>query len=79
MKFCFCGNSQVDRAHIKSKGSGGTWDEDNIIHLCRNHHVEQHKLGWNRFAERYPAVAMILIEKGWEYDKYVKKWRKVKA
>jgi hypothetical protein len=61
-----CGYKRViDRAHIKSKGAGGTWDEDNIIHLCRQHHQEQHQIGWPRFVEKYVRVERELDNKGW--------------
>jgi hypothetical protein len=61
-----CGVTQVDRAHIKSKGSGGSNEEDNLLLLCRQHHIESHRLGWNLFCKRYPVVRVMLNEKGWE-------------
>ena len=60
-----CGNMESDRAHIRSRGAGGSWDSHNIIRLCRDHHREQHSLGWPRFLDRYPMVAMELKAKGW--------------
>lgn len=64
----------LDRCHIRSKGAGGTWDDYNIILMCRKMHQIQHALGWNRFIKLHPAVGLILIEKGWYYDEYKKKW-----
>ena len=57
----------VDRAHIRSKGAGGSWDSDNIILLCRKHHQESHSLGWYRFVILYPKIMFILEEKGFEF------------
>lgn len=65
-----CGQWGVmDRAHIKSKGSGGTWEESNIILLCRNHHIEQHKRGWREFVMKFPHVGKVLKDKGWKFIK----------
>ena len=50
---------------MKSRGAGGTWDEWNIIRMCRLHHIESGQLGWHRFAEKYPKVMEVLDQKGW--------------
>lgn len=69
MKHCVvCGRPNPDRAHIRSRGAGGTWDEDNIMMLCRLHHREQHSIGIVTFALKYPAVMWELEEKGWKLD-----------
>lgn len=65
---------EVDRCHIKSKGAGGTWDEYNIILMCRLKHVEQHTIGWNKFIEKHPHMKLDFQEKGWEFDSYLNKW-----
>ena len=57
----------LDRAHVKSRGSGGTWDDDNILILCRRCHQMQHYYGFKKFSEVYPNIARILDEKGWEF------------
>jgi hypothetical protein len=61
-----CGKSNADKAHIKTKGSGGPDDDSNIMFLCRIHHVEQHKIGIITFIEKYPSVKKTIEAKGWE-------------
>ena len=63
-----CGRRPVDRAHIKTQGSGGTWDDWNIMFLCRWHHSESHALGWSEFSMRYPLVHFELVRKGWCFE-----------
>lgn len=69
-----CGASPVDKCHIRSKGSGGSNDECNIILFCRGHHRIQHNIGWYRLCEKFPIVHDALKEKGWEivkeFDRY---------
>lgn len=60
-----CGHGETDRAHIRSKGAGGTWEPANIISLCRPHHVQQHQIGWVRFLGLYPTVKSELYSRGW--------------
>lgn len=56
----------VDQCHIKSKGSGGTMDESNIILFCRGCHSTQHRIGWGALIKRFPHIAKTLDEKGWQ-------------
>jgi hypothetical protein len=63
-----CGkHTQTDRAHIRSKGAGGSMNADNIMHFCRIHHIEQHQYGWHKFVGQYPNVLVELHRKGWEF------------
>lgn len=61
-----CGSPQIDRAHIKSRGAGGTWEDNNIVLMCRRHHMEQHKMGWPSFALKYKTVRIALEGRGWQ-------------
>lgn len=61
-----CGDPS-ERCHIKSRGSGGGDEEWNIMHLCREHHIEQHKRGWLGFSSVYPVAREELQRKGWEF------------
>lgn len=69
MTYCVeCGKSPADRAHIKSKGSGGDHlglGEMNFIYLCRQHHALQHQIGFPEFATRHHRVMDELKRKGW--------------
>jgi len=66
MQCLVCLSKTIDRAHVKTKGSGGTWDDWNIMPLCRIHHIQQHRIGIVTFALKYPQVLEHLEQKGWE-------------
>lgn len=65
-KPCVVCRKPSDPAHIKTRGSGGPDEEDNLLSLCRMHHSEQHQVGWVRFARKYRQVEFVLGQKGWE-------------
>lgn len=69
---------QMDRCHIKSQGAGGTWEDENIVLMCRRHHTEQHAFGWDKFIERYPNIGILLEKKGWEMKQEFGRKRLVK-
>jgi hypothetical protein len=60
-----CGCRPSDPCHIRSRGAGGPDLPWNIIALCRTHHTEQHKIGWDRMMRKYPQVRMFMIQNGW--------------
>lgn len=66
MSCLVCGRTNVDRCHIKTKGSGGSDQDQNIMLLCREHHVEQHKIGVITFIEKHPQVMAYIETMGWE-------------
>lgn len=43
--------------HIKTRGSGGRDNHENLIALCRYHHTEVHSSGWQTFIQKYPELA----------------------
>lgn len=57
----------VDRAHLKTRGSGAGWDPNEWIYLCRRHHVMQGQIGWHRFATRFPVVMREVERRGWKF------------
>lgn len=61
-----CGKTPTDVAHIKSKGSGGTMDDWNLLSLCRICHRISHDIGWKKFLEKNESVKKEIILKGWE-------------
>lgn len=64
-----CGQvRQLDKCHIKSKGAGGGNQDWNIVLMHRGCHIDQHRLGWKRFSEKFPAIQRILEEKGWTFQ-----------
>ena len=70
-----CGTKPSDPDHVKTKGSGGDDVPENVWPLCRKHHDEKGK-GLTTFVEAHPHLAFVLINKGWEYDPVVEKWRR---
>lgn len=75
MKRCLvCNSPEIDKHHFKTRGSGGTDDDWNILLLCRLHHTEIHKIGNNRFVEKYQAVRSWLLEMNWNFNEFKKKW-----
>lgn len=63
-----CGKAKTDKAHIKSKGAGGTMDDWNIVPLCRFHHQIQHAYGWAKFLDANPDARTALEQKGWKIE-----------
>lgn len=59
-----CGNP-AERHHIKTRGSGGTDDDWNILALCRLCHIKIHQIGNYKFCEKYPKILRELKKKGW--------------
>jgi len=50
---CVCeAPAPSDPAHVRSRGAGGR-DRENVVPLCREHHVEQHSAGIETFGSRY--------------------------
>lgn len=70
------GSPEFDRHHWKSKRSGGPDESWNLMPLARIYHVECHKLGATTFANKYPAVKKWLIDNGWVFDEFLKKWKR---
>ena len=76
-----CEEEYRDRCyhHVMTKGSGGSDHECNLMSLCDSCHTKEsdsvHELGLTRFAETSPAVENWLIQKGWDFDSNVNKWR----
>jgi predicted restriction endonuclease len=60
-----CGDPDVDTAHIKTRGSRGGDEAENLMDLCRLHHTEQHKIGIVTFTEKYKMVRDRLEGHGW--------------
>lgn len=79
-KACLCcGQTPSDVAHIKTKKTGGTIEWANLLPLCRGHHILQHSKGFVWLAETFLNVKYALIQRGWEYDEYRKKWVREKV
>lgn len=60
-----CDSRPCDPAHIRTVARGGPDTTWNVVPLCRKHHTEQHKLGWDRMRRKYPQLHIELILQGW--------------
>lgn len=67
MSCVVCKSQKVDKAHIKTRGSGGSSEPWNLIDLCRQHHQLQHSIGFFNLCVKYPDVYKELKQKGWEF------------
>ncbi len=57
---------ELDRDHIKTRGSGGTDDDWNIWLICRDCHIDKHRRGLSWIVKTYPHTKILLRLKGWE-------------
>lgn len=56
-----CGaRAPSDPHHLKSRGSGGGDEPDNLLSLCRRHHTEVHQIGGITFLNKYPHIRAIM-------------------
>lgn len=67
IKCVICFNPVVERAHIRTRGAGAKWKENEYVYLCRKHHHEQHLVGIKTFAEKYKSYMNEIKKKGWEF------------
>jgi len=49
---CICGRGPVDAAHVRTRGASGG-EYDNLVPLCRHHHIEQHTIGIHTFQRKW--------------------------
>lgn len=57
---CCCGDKPCDPHHIKTRGSGGGDETNNLLSLCRKHHTQIHQIGFNKMLELYPGLRAFL-------------------
>lgn len=62
--------------HILTRGSGGPDYDWNLMPLCGNHHTEIHLKGMTYFADKFPTIRTWLLFYKWEFNSFVKKWRR---
>lgn len=70
------GPNDID--HIRSRGAGGTDEDENLWILCRSCHYKKHHSGLIALIGQYPHLMNTLEEKGWQYDVYRGKWIRYK-
>lgn len=60
--------------HIKSRGSGGSDDKNNLIPVCKTHHCEFHSKGNTFMCGKYTSVRLWFVDNGWDYNQFLHKW-----
>jgi hypothetical protein len=61
--------TEVDRAHIRTRGSGAGWSDDEWMYLCRPCHVEQGQIGWAKMIAKHSHLIRVLKERNWHLTK----------
>lgn len=69
-----CKQQATENHHVKTRGSGGTDAEFNLMTLCRSCHTEVHKIGMTKFAIKHDEAHNWLIRNGWQFNEFKKKW-----
>lgn len=60
-----CDSTPSDPCHIKSVGSGGNDLTNNLLPMCRSHHIEQHKVGMIKMMDKYDRLYEHMLALGW--------------
>lgn len=66
----------LDPDHVRTRGSLGGDDDQNIMTLCRKCHTEKGMKGISYMATKYPNYHAWLKNNGWFFCNFMKKWRK---
>lgn len=66
---CVVGRQRTptDPCHIRTFGASGVDAEWNLMAMCRDHHEEQHRIGWYAFTKKYLRAGEEFTEKGWVF------------
>lgn len=51
-----CGRKPSDPHHVTTRGAGGKNTPDNLMPLCRWHHIEWHQGGPSKMIQKYSGV-----------------------
>lgn len=78
-EFCQLKNCHVrgvDTCHILTRGAYPQYKNEswNLMYFCREHHLEQHQLGWVLFADKY-NLKKELYDRGFYYCHVSQKWK----
>lgn len=63
-----------EKHHIKTRGSGGSDDPENLLDLCRNCHIEVHQIGLSTFVRRHHLESNMRA-RGFYLCEVTGKWR----
>ena len=76
-KCCISGCAGATKHHIYTQGSrpdlkNKEWNMIPVMQIFRDLF---HKKGTKYMADKYPQVKVWLLDNGWEFDKFSRKWR----
>lgn len=69
------GENQTCWHHLKTRGSGGSDDGQNLISTCFRCHANYHQKGTEWMANKYPSVKEWLLKNDWWFEEYATKWK----
>lgn len=71
MRYCeICGHAPAEAHHfLHTRGAGGSNEPENILWLCRRHHMEFHARGGHTFMRRYGHRLPREIRERWERER----------
>lgn len=72
---CIVCRKNAERHHVKTRGSGGSDEEENLLSLCRGCHIEVHNIGLTTFVRKY-HLERNMIGRGFYLCEITNKWRK---
>ena len=61
--------------HMKTRGSGGSDEDYNLISVCLECHNEFHNQGTSHMAKKYYRVMQWLEKNGWYFCDLSEKWK----
>lgn len=73
-RLCVVCKHLAERHHIKTRGSGGSDDDHNLLSLCRTCHMEVHRIGLTTFVRKYHLESKMIC-KGFYLCEITNKWR----
>lgn len=71
---CIVCKKEPDKHHIKTRGSGGSDEERNLLNLCREHHMEIHRIGTTTFVRKH-HLESTMVTRGFYLCEISNKWR----
>ena len=60
--------------HIKTRKNLGPDTQENLLPVCRIHHIDIHSKGLQTLSEVYPKLRNWLLRMGWERCEITGKW-----
>ena len=73
-----CGVRGCDPCHLRTYGATREDDPENIVPMCRRHHVQQGAEGFKKMSIKYPRFERELNARGFFIEQVFGVWKLVK-